>query len=165
MSKLFRIEAPSGGFTLVELLATMAVLSIVMAISAPSLSSFAANQRLRGTSTDLVTTLVTARSEAIKRNTLVTVTAAADGEGNNWGRGWTATASGGVQIDRKQIEGGVIEGSTAPVSIVFDGSGRMTTAGGASIQFRDGRGDTLASPRCISIDLAGRPQTKVGACT
>jgi type IV fimbrial biogenesis protein FimT len=160
-----RSHRSAAGFTLVELLAVVAVLSIVMAIAAPSFSSFAANQRLRGASTDLVTTLVAARSEAIKRNAPVTVSAAADGESVNWGRGWTAVAAGGAQIDRRDVESGVVDGSTAPASIVFDGSGRITTAGGASIQLRDGRGGSMATPRCVTIDLAGRPRTNVGACS
>ena len=160
-----RIDVRQAGFTLVELLAVMTVMSIVLAVAAPGFTSFSSSQRLRGASTDLVTTLLAARSEAIKRNTEVTVSAAVAGGSANWGHGWTATATGGVQIDRKEVASGYIDGSTAPAAIVFDGSGRITTAGGASIQLRDGRGDTVVLPRCVSIDLSGRPQASVGACS
>jgi type IV fimbrial biogenesis protein FimT len=165
MSINLRIDARQAGFTLVEMLAVITIVSIVMTLAAPSFTSFASNQRLRGAATDLVTTLLVARSEAIKRNAQVTVAAAVAGENANWGRGWTATAAGGLQIDRKDGSTGFIDGSATPAAITFDGSGRMTTAGGVSIQLRDSRGDALASPRCVSIDLSGRPQASVGACS
>jgi type IV fimbrial biogenesis protein FimT len=165
MNNDHRIDIRQRGFTLVELLAVLTVFSIVLAVAAPSLSSFSSSQRLRGASTDLVTTLLAARSEAIKRNTEVTVSADVASGSANWGRGWTATAAGGLQIDRKEVASGHIDGSAAPAAIVFDGSGRITIAGGASIQLRDGRGDTVVSPRCVSIDLSGRPQASVGACS
>lgn len=159
-----RFVTRQAGFTLVEMLAVVAVLSIVLGLAAPSFSSFASNQRLRSASTDLMLTLLAARSEAIKRNAPVTVSAATAGSDANWGRGWTATA-GGVQIDRREVVAGQIDGSAAPAAIVFDGSGRMTTAGGAAIELRDARGDAVVSPRCIAIDLSGRPQVSVGACS
>jgi type IV fimbrial biogenesis protein FimT len=154
-----------AGFTLVELMAVVSVLSIVLALAAPNLTAFSASQRLRGASTDLVTTLLAARSEAIKRNAEVTVSAAVVAGSANWGRGWTATAPGGLQIDRKEVAAGFIEGSVEPATIVFDGSGRITTAGGVRIQLNDGHGHAEVSPRCVAIDLSGRPQTRVGACS
>ena len=154
-----------SGFTLIELMAVVSVLSIVLALAAPSFTAFSASQRLRGASTDLVMTLLSARSEAIKRNAQVTVTAAMVGGSANWGRGWTATAPGGLQIDRKEVSAGFIEGSVEPATIVFDGTGRITTAGGVRIQLTDGGGHAEVAPRCISIDLSGRPQTSVGACS
>jgi type IV fimbrial biogenesis protein FimT len=160
-----RIDARQAGFTLIEMLAVITILSIVMAMAAPSFASFASNQRLRSASSDLVITLLAARSEAIKRNTQVTVSAAAAGQGADWGRGWTATAPGGQQVDRKDIVAGAISGSTSPAVIVFDGTGRITTAGGVSIKLSDGHGDAMVSLRCVSIDLSGRPHASVGTCS
>jgi hypothetical protein len=57
-----------------------------------------------------------------------------------------------------------VTGSTAPAAIVFDVSGRITAAGEVRIQISDGRGDAVVAPRCVSIDLAGRPHADVGAC-
>lgn len=165
MRNVQRRQRLQAGFTLIELMAVVSILSIVLALAAPSFTAFSASQRLRGASTDLVTTLLAARSEAIKRNAEVTVSADVAGGSANWGRGWTATAPGGLQIDRKEVAGGFIDGSTSPAAIVFDGSGRITTAGRVRIQLNDGRGHAEVSPRCISIDLSGRPQTSVGACS
>ncbi len=157
--------ARDRGFTLVELMSTIAILSILTALAAPSFASFSSSQRLRGAATDLMTTLLAARSEAIKRNADVTVSAVVVSGSANWGRGWTATAAGGGQIDHKDIAAGQVNGPAAPASIVFDGSGRITAGGEISIQFSDGRGDAVVSPRCVTIDLAGRPHTNVGACS
>lgn len=157
--------ASDRGFTLVELMAVIAILSILMALAAPSFASFSSGQRLRSVATDLVTTLIAARSEAIKRNAEVTVSAAVVGGSADWGRGWTATTAGGMQIERKELTSGQVSGPTTPAAIVFDGSGRITAAGGVTIQFSDGSGDALAAPRCVTIDLAGRPHANVGACS
>jgi type IV fimbrial biogenesis protein FimT len=160
-----RSPAASDGFTLVELVVVMAIVSILLALAAPNFSSFSSSQRLRAVASDLLTTLVTARSEAIKRNAQVTVSAVVVGGSSNWGRGWTATGPGGVQIDRKDIDAGQVAGPTTPATIVFDGSGRITAAGEVSLQFSDGRGDAVVAPRCVTIDLAGRPHSRAGACS
>lgn len=57
-----------SGFTLVELLVTLAVLAIVLAIAVPNMSGFIAKQRVSRLSDTLVSNLQFARLEAIKYN-------------------------------------------------------------------------------------------------
>jgi type IV fimbrial biogenesis protein FimT len=56
------------GFTLLELMITVAVLAILIALSAPSFSEYFEKARLRGAADDIVTLLASARGEAVKRN-------------------------------------------------------------------------------------------------
>jgi len=61
------------GFSLVELMVTIAVLAILLAIGIPSFASLIASNRLTSATNELVAALQTARTEAIRRNVRVTV--------------------------------------------------------------------------------------------
>lgn len=60
-----------GGFTLIEMIVTVAILSILLAIAAPSFQTLLANMRLRSTAESLMAGLQLARTEALRRNTSV----------------------------------------------------------------------------------------------
>jgi type IV fimbrial biogenesis protein FimT len=63
----------SGGFTLVELMVTIAVLAILVSLALPSFRDFAERSSLRGVADNVVQLIGTARTEAIKRDALVRV--------------------------------------------------------------------------------------------
>jgi type IV fimbrial biogenesis protein FimT len=66
------------GFTLLELLTTVAVAAIVMAVAVPNMRDFLRNNRLTGAANDLLRSTQTARSEAVKRQQTVVVCASSD---------------------------------------------------------------------------------------
>ncbi|MEH6587749.1 MAG: GspH/FimT family pseudopilin [Halioglobus sp.] len=74
------------GFTLVELMMVLAILAALTMIAVPSFRGFIVEQRAMATLTDLKIALMTARSEAVKRNRSVEVKAAA---ADDWNSGWT----------------------------------------------------------------------------
>ena len=89
------------GFTLVELLITIVVASILIAVAVPAFSSFVQNNRIAAQTNELVTAIATARSEAIKRKQDVTVCNSSDGATctGSWSQGWilfTDTNSNGT---------------------------------------------------------------------
>ena len=71
-SSMYRSTA--RGFTLIELMVTVAVAAIVLSLAIPSFIGLLARKRVEGTFTELQTDLQLARSEAVARNTPVRVT-------------------------------------------------------------------------------------------
>ena len=61
------IQMRSSGFTLIELMVTIAVLAIIVGIAAPSISTQLANQRVKATANTLANALKEAKVESILR--------------------------------------------------------------------------------------------------
>lgn len=61
------------GFTLIELMVTIAIAAVLLALAAPSFHDFILLQRLKGVSSQMVTDMQFARSEAAAKNALVRV--------------------------------------------------------------------------------------------
>ncbi|ABE74046.1 putative pilin protein FimT [Psychrobacter cryohalolentis K5] len=57
----------SSGFTLIELMVTIAVLAIIVGIAAPSISTQLANQRVKSTAATLANALTEAKVESVLR--------------------------------------------------------------------------------------------------
>jgi type IV fimbrial biogenesis protein FimT len=68
-----------AGFTLLELLTTIAVLAVIVAIGVPNFRDFVRNSRMTAAANDIVTDFNLARSEAIKRGVPVTLCKSQDG--------------------------------------------------------------------------------------
>lgn len=82
----------SLGFTLPELITTMAVVSIVTTTAIPAMQGMVQNNRMTTQVNTLVTNLHLARSEAVKRNQRITLCQSSDGiscgTSNHWHEGW-----------------------------------------------------------------------------
>ncbi len=146
-----------AGFTIVELLVTIAILAVLMGLAAPAYQSFIKNNCMIATSTSLVTAFQLARSEAIKRREEISVSAT----GGSWGNGWQVE-QGTTILQRFLREGcsvttiteasGETEFTYSPTGLVDDD---------ADFSICDDRDNTQAvSPgRQVSISLTGRPST------
>lgn len=142
-----------AGFTLIELMVTVSVAAILLAIGVPSFNGFVLNQRVKNASFDIYSMLTYARSEAIKRNNNVTVTAANGG----WQNGWSI-ASGGAVIGQNAGFSN-LSVTNASSSITYGNSGHITAAAAMTFEISGG-GNT----RCITVDLSGMPRSKSGSC-
>ena len=68
-----KLQMRSSGFTLIELMVTIAVLAIIVGMAAPSINSQLANQRVKSTTSTLANALKEAKVESILLRQNVTV--------------------------------------------------------------------------------------------
>lgn len=71
-----------AGFNLIELMITIAVAAILLALAVPSFSDFFDKYRLRGAADDIVSTLANARAAAVKSDRSVDISFG--GNATNW---------------------------------------------------------------------------------
>ena len=156
------------GFTLPELMVTLAVVVILVTMTAPSMRGLITNQRVASATQEIFSAIVLARSEAIKRQRTVSVCSTVDGvscDMNNtgWEQGWLiftdADADGvldnGDQVLRAreaQSEQIIISWNRGN-SISFNSHGQTGTAGSFEI-CADGEA------KAIVISLTGRSRVE-----
>lgn len=158
----------SRGFTLIELMVTIAVMTILLMIAVPSFDNIALGSKLGASANNLVATMHLARSEAIKRNAAVTVCVSNGGGcgSGGWEQGWIVQAADGTIIQRQPAlpAGFKVTGSVA--SLVFNPSGVGTTA--ASFTVCRATPQIGWQERVVSISATGRPnveKTTTGSCS
>jgi type IV fimbrial biogenesis protein FimT len=113
-----------------------------------------------------MSSMIMARSEAIKRNANVTVTPT----GGSWLNGWTVNAGGSSVLSQSTLGGGVSVtcyangAAVAPCpNLTYTSNGRLIGAAAPSIQLNSTE-TTSVDTRCISIDLSGRPNSRRANC-
>lgn len=75
------------GFTLVELMITIAIGAILLTLAVPGFQNIISQNRLATEANEIVTALNLARSEAVKRGANVVITPS----GGDWANGWAIT--------------------------------------------------------------------------
>src|SRR3972149_727330 len=80
------------GFTLTEIMVAISIVGVLSATAAPSLMAMIAIQRVKTATFDFYAALAYARSEAIKRNSVVAISP----RGGNFANGYDLDASGVV---------------------------------------------------------------------
>ena len=153
------------GFSLIELMITIVVAAVLLAVAVPSFRSVIQNNRLATSANQLVTGLTVARSEAIKRGQEVIVRPST---GNNWSAGWDVRADlndDGDVDDAPELlrEFDGLEGGASlaggPAEVAYQPSGRVSAGACFDLTIPD-------SPRVRSIDVAitGRVDVDDIAC-
>lgn len=161
------------GFTLIELIVTLTIAGILIALAAPAMRTFMLSQRLTTQANEFIADVNFARSEAIKRTGNIGVCASSSGAdcSGTWQNGWvvfrdadnsrTWTSGDSVLRVHESIASGVTMNGSATV-VVFNAAGLLDSGTGA--------GDyTLCSSqigqsRTVGIATTGRPTLSSGTC-
>ncbi len=160
------------GFTLIEMLMTMAIAAILLTIGIPSFRYVTNSNRIAGELNGLLGDLQFARAEAIKEGRTVTVCVSSDGancaNSTTWQSGWIVFSdpanlggggAGGETILRVQapFSGSDTFNASNDVSFVtFNREGYATgMANGTLIELHDST-NTSAWTRCLLINLSGQ---------
>jgi type IV fimbrial biogenesis protein FimT len=155
------LQLVARGFTVVEMMVVLVIVATLSVVATPTIAGVIVAQRLRSAGGDLVSALYVARSEAIKRNTNVTVRPVT---GVDWRTGWIAVAESGEQVARREVTGDRVQVTRAPTTIVYTPSGRLDPIGAVRVEFSDSYGQPGVAPRCVTIDTSGLPRVEARTC-
>ena len=160
-----------AGFTLLELMVTLAIAAILLTIALPSFQESLRSNRVATTANEALASLALARSEAIRNTRGAGVCASADGSncGADWNSGWlvwsdansnSAVDAGEAIVRYSQGKASVtVTGTTS--ALAFDSRGRSRTGAQAINLVPAG---TAAPARCITISPTGQTRVTQAAC-
>ena len=170
------------GFSLIELMFTIALLAILLGLGVPSLQSYLTRNTMRTLSNDFKLSMMRARTEAVSRGQCVTIcmsstiggTNRCATTGTNWGTGWIVfenpTCAAVVSTSPNSANGQEIIFAQQGVasryqlnagnnrrSITFNARGASGVGGASSFNLVDSDAsgtDTINQTLCV--DMAGR---------
>jgi len=143
----------STGFTMVELLVTIAIAAILATVAVPSFSTLIASQRAKTAGSELFASLLKARSDAIMRNANVTLAPLVAGA---WNKGWQILDPANNVLESHGALASVAVTPASGAGVTYRPSGRVLAGGTPSFLITTTSGSSTHY-QCISLDLGGRP--------
>ena len=173
-------HANERGFTLVELMVTIAIVGILAAIAMPNFQSMIQANRIQSAAAEFQAGLALARAEAIKRggDAKVTIVAnALSGGAADWQSGFTVFYYTGTDVALKAkpstayalmttaaLDSSIAFTTNAGNSVTYNGLGRgIQNDGGQKVAwfaFGPATGATSANYKCIIMNVTGRTRSE-----
>ena len=158
------------GFTLIELLITIAIAAILFSAAAPRLTASIQSNRMSTQINELHASLSVARSEAIKRNSNITICRSSNGSActGNWQDGWIVfidnDIDGAVDVGDEilRIHGAIPGNITLAFSqtrVIYGSDGLARGGSNGTFTLCDTRG--AESAKGLIIGITGRPRLAI----
>jgi type IV fimbrial biogenesis protein FimT len=131
----------SRGVTLVELMIGLVIISVLLAAAGPSFNGMVGRNRMSAQVNDFILAIQTARSEASRMGSPVSIQAVGTDAENEFGEGYCVVVGNpgdctGTLIRNFDAIAGASLNSIEDVTVVtFDSVGALSGTGGASLQF------------------------------
>ncbi len=173
------------GFTLLELMVTLAVAAVLCGTAAPALGTFFKNSGLKGAAYELIGALNVARSEAVKRGSRTILchstephnaTPACGGSAKDWSTGWLVfiDEDGNSDFDigtdiLLTVGDAATDGielrsnTTAHSTLIFRADGSLVGASTAQFVLCDNRG--TVNGKQVNVTRVGRADLVSGSAT
>jgi type IV fimbrial biogenesis protein FimT len=171
-------EVPSQGFrargfTVVELMVSVAIAAILITVGLPAFNGFIGQQRLTTYTNDMVAAVAYARSEAAKLGGVVSVQALVTGDdGNEWGGGYCVVAGNpgncnGTPLRRVEAPTAVtldaVGGLDGIYALSFNSRGILVGGVGGSVQICSTDAG-VTEGRTLGINVIGRTLARELTC-
>lgn len=167
VNRLHRQMNKENGFTLVELMITLAVAVIFVALAVPAFHDFVQANRISAQANELVTAINLTRDEALKRRLTVTICSSNDGAtcSGGWIDGWIVFSdlNGNNTIDAGdndallRVWDAMPQGSVfaaSPTPLRYSGIGLVNNAAQFVFSIPERTGQLT---RCINVSATGHP--------
>jgi len=174
------------GFTLIELMLSIALVGVIATLAAPNLRIFLVRNKVSSLSNEFAAALLQARSLAVSRNTCVTLcvaessnsstcvgpSAAANYNVNGWlmfenpvcnAAETVATAANGLVLQQRtgSADSYSLKGTAGELnSVMFDPRGYANLAAAGTFEIVPGGSSDAAYKRRVCLDAAGRPTVR-----
>jgi len=136
-----------SGFTLLEALVVLALVAVLASMAAPAMGRLRQQQRMQAQAEALFSSLMLARSEALRQQQRVTVCARAPDDrcasAGPWTQGWMVFVDTDANAQRESQEQVLQKHEALPAGLTLEGNNRVS--------------------RYVSYGLEGRSQTISGA--
>ena len=148
-----RGRTAAAGVSLIEMLTTVSILAVLLAIASPGLASLTSANALSAAQGELASAMMLARTEAVRRSVSVGLAATAPVAGAEFSGGWTVFVD--LNENRQYDEGEPIVRQQPS----FPPGTRVATANGATAITFNGRG-FLTPSTLVTFTLCSRAARK-----